>query len=406
MKPRPQTLTVLLFYAAFISLGLPDGILGAAWPAMRTGFAAPLNGNWLMLVLGTCGGTLSSFMSGLLLRRLGVRTLLLLTTAMTGLIILGYAASPTLEVLTGLGFFLGLGNGAIDSGLNHFAANNLSTRHMNWLHASWGVGVSLGTLLVSGVLATHGSWRFAYVTVGLLQLSLGATFLFGFPLQSTSRTASGTAAPLEHPKYSSTLALPAAWASMAFFFAYCGLECGTGLWLASALHDGRNWSMQTSSLMVTVYWGSLTVGRFLIGTISHRTTPLRLIRASLVGVIAGTSFIALSSALSAQPTSAGLLTATGLLVTGLSLSPIFPMLMHDTPRCVGERHALNLIGFQAAIGNLGYALLPIAMGTIMRFYSTEWLGPMLLSLAVVLQALVVVREHYVLLEPVEEPIRL
>jgi MFS family permease len=399
VSPKSPTLVVLLLlYAAFVSLGLPDGILGAAWPAMRAGFGAPLNGNWPLLTLATCGGTLSSFLSGLLLRRLGVRRVLLFTTFLTGSVILGYAASPTLAVLTGLAFFLGLGNGAIDAGLNHFAANHLSTRHMNWLHASWGVGMSLGSLMISGVLAAQGSWRFAYLIVGLLQLSLGVAFLLGFPALLSLGTAPEAKGPAAHPGFSSTFALPAAWASMASFFTYCGLECATGLWIASALHDGRQWSMQASSLMATVYWGSLTIGRFLIGTISQRTTPIRLIRGSLVFAIAGTSLVALSSALTSRPTVAGLMTATGLLITGFGLSPIFPMLMHDTPRCVGKGHALNLIGFQAAVGNLGYTLIPIAVGTLMGLYSTEWLGPMLFGLAIALLALVAVRERYAVAE--------
>jgi fucose permease len=147
--------------------------------------------------------------------------------------------------------------------------------------------------------------------------------------------------------------------------------------------------------MVTVYWGSLTVGRFLVGTVSQRTTTPRLVRAAIAAAIVGTCLIALSSALPGRTAIAGLVTATGLLVLGLSLSPIFPMLTHDTPRCVGPGHALNLIGFQTASGNLGFTILPILMGTLMRIFSTEWLGSMLLVLALTMQALLEVRERMV-----------
>jgi fucose permease len=392
-QARATAAVIWLVYAAFISLGLPDGILGAAWPQMRVHFDAHLNDNWPMLSLATCGGMLSSFTSGLLLRRIGIKGVLLVTTFLTVTVILGYAASPSLTVLTALSFFLGLSNGAVDAGLNHFAANHLSSRHMNWLHASWGVGVSLGTVVVSGALVAQRTWRSAYVVVAALQLCLGIAFLRRFPTLRESTRERDAPGKATHPPFLSTLALPTSWSSMVTFFVYGGVECGTGLWIASLLHDGRHWSMKAASLMVTVYWGSLTVGRFLIGTVSQRTTPLSLVRSSLRGVVLGTTLIALSSAFAAHPTLAGLLTAGGLLVTGFGLSPIFPMLMHDTPRSVGTPHALNLIGFQAATGALGYTLLPIVMGTVMRLHTTEWLGSMLFGLTLVLVGVVSLRER-------------
>jgi len=384
---------LLLIYAAFVSLGLPDGILGAAWPQMRTEFGVALNDNWLMLTLGTAGGLFSSFMSGLGLRHLGVGRVLVLTTILTGCVIVGYALSPSYAVVTGLAFLLGLGNGSIDTGLNHFVASNLSSRHMNWLHAFWGVGISLGTLIVSGVLAVEGTWRNAYFVVGAIQLSLAIAFLVGFrSLPKADTTESARDQRVEHPGFRATLALPASWASMAAFFVYCGLECATGLWIASVLHDGRGWSMQAAGLMVTIFWSSLTVGRFLMGVVSGRTTPAKIVQGATLGVICGTALIAASSAVSGS-TIGGLVTAFGLLLTGLCLSPIFPMLMHDTPRCVGKEHSVNLIGFQAGSGTLGFAILPIVIGTVLRLYSTEWLGSLLTGLAVTLFALLVLRER-------------
>jgi fucose permease len=390
----PRLLVLLPIYAAFVSLGLPDGILGAAWPQMRAHFAVDLNDNWPMLALGTCGGALSSFLSGIALRRLGVGKVLVVTTFLTAFVILGYSFGKTFAVITGLAFFLGLGNGAIDAGLNNFVARNLSSRHMNWLHAFWGVGSSLGTVVVSGALATGGTFRTAYLGVGLLQLCLAFAFVLNLRALPDS-SQSPEEQRVEHPAFGVTLALPASWASMATFFAYCGLESGTGLWIASLLHDGRGWTMEAASLMVTLYWGSLTAGRFLIGTVSQRTTPIRIVRTAAVGVLAGTILIALTSVLGGR-TAAGLVAALGLLVLGLGLSPIFPMLMHDTPRCVGQGHAVNLIGFQGSSAQLGFTLLPIAMGTLMQRYSTEWLGFMLTLLALVVLALLAVRERFAL----------
>lgn len=394
----PSLALLVLIYAAFVSMGLPDGILGAAWPQMRAELGVGLNENWPMLTLATCGGALSSFLSGLVLRRLGIGTVLVLTAFLTASVILGYAVSPTFTGITALAFLLGLGNGAIDAGLNNFVARNLSSGHMSFLHAFWGVGVSLGTLIVSGILALGGTWRGAYLIVGGVQLLLALAFLRRRGSFSGSAVAEPPEAPeprLQHLPFKATLALPAAWASMATFFLYCGVESGTGLWIASLLHDARGWSMQAAGLMVTLYWGSLTVGRFLIGTVAQRTTPLGIVRVAVLGAVLGTSLIALSSLMAERTVLAGLLTALGLLFTGFSLSPIFPMLVYDTPRAVGHGHALNLTGFQMGCGNLGNTLLPIALGTFMRVYSIEWLGSMLLALALGMVLLLTARERYV-----------
>lgn len=392
MAAPPRLALLMLVYAAFVSMGLPDGILGAAWPQMRAELGVALNDNWPMLALGTCGSALSNFSSGLLLRRLGVSKVLLLTTFLTAAVILGYSLAGSFAVLAGLGFFLGLGNGAVDAGLNHFAAAKLSSRHMNWLHAFWGVGVSLGTLLLSAAIALGGTWRRAYLVIALVQLALALGFVKSRKLLPSEHEAQSPHAHAPHPRFASTLRLPATWASMAAFFVYCGLECSSGLWIASALHDGRGWSSEAAGLMTTLYWASLTVGRFLIGTISQRLSSARIVLFASLGALAGTGAIALSSFLVGEGVAAGLVMAFGLLVTGLSLSPVFPMLMHDTPRAVGPRHAINLIGFQGGSGQAGFALVPIAVGTLLRVHSTEWLGALLVGIAVTLLALVKLRE--------------
>lgn len=383
---------LLLVYAAFVSMGLPDGILGAAWPQMRAELGAGLNDNWRMLALGTCGSALSSFASGLSLRRFGVGRVLIVTTFVTALAILGYAHSATLTLITALAFLLGLGNGAIDAGLNHFVANNLSSRHMSWLHAFWGVGVSFGTLTVSGMLAAGGSWRSAYLAIGIVQLTLALAFVSQLRQLPPAAARAEGREPVDHPSSSATLRLRASWASMGAFFVYCGLECSAGLWIASALHDGRGWTTAAAGLMATLFWASLTVGRFLIGTISQRVRTMVIVQAAVAGALAGTLILAASS-LIGHEAAAGVVTAIGLLLTGFSLSPIYPMLMHDTPRCVGPGHAMNLIGFQGGVGQLGFTLIPVAVGALLQAQSTEWLGPLLATLAIILVALLALRER-------------
>jgi fucose permease len=394
-----RRVVLLLIYAAFVSMGLPDGILGAAWPQMRGELSVGLDDNWPMLVLGTCGAAVSSFTSGLALRRFGIGRVLVFTALLTGLVIWGYSLSVNFETITVLALFLGLGNGAIDAGLNHFVATNLSSRHMSWLHASWGVGVSLGTLIVSGVFATGGTWRGAYMAVGSIQLMLALAFVVNLhSLPSTTSRVHDSTSP-HAPSLRATLGLGRSWTSMAAFFTYCGLECSAGLWITSVLHDGRGWSMQAAGLMTTLYWASLTMGRFVTGSLSQRVTAFSIVRVGLVGALLGTTLIAWSS-FAIEPSAEsnallGFTTALGLLILGFSLSPIYPMLMHDTPRAVGSGHAVNLIGFQGGAGQVGFTIVPIVIGTLLRVHSTAWLGALLTLLAVTLITLLALRERAV-----------
>lgn len=395
----PRLALLILIYAAFVGMGLPDGMLGAAWPEMRAELSVGLEDNWPMLALGTCGSAISNFSSGLALRRLGVGNVLLMTTFLTAAVILGYSLSGSFAVLSALGFFLGLGNGAIDAGLNHFAAEKLSSRHMSFLHGFWGVGVSMGTALLSLSVALGGTWRAAYLVIALLLLTLGVAFVLNRRALPGSEHDRRSERPAEHLALGATLRLPAAWASMAAFFVYCGLEAGLGLWIASLLHDARGWTAQAAGLMTTLYWGSLTVGRFFIGAVSQRLRPAHLVRGAAAGAIAGTALVAGSTLLVGLGPLAGVVTAAGLLLSGLSLAPVFPMLMHDTPRSVGSSHAVNLIGFQGAAGQLGMTLLPIGLGVALSAFSLEWLGSLVLSLAVLLLALVLLRARYAVATP-------
>lgn len=378
---------LLLIYAAFVSMGLPDGILGAAWPQMRAELGVGLNDNWLMLLLGTGGASVSSFATGFLLRRLGIGRILVLTTLLTASVMAGHSASPTFALVTALAFFLGLGNGAIDAGLNHFAATNLSSQQMSWLHGFWGVGVSLGTLIVSGVFMLGGSWRAAYLALAALQLSLALSFALNIRSLPNSAQPANQAQPVVFPTLRATLLQPNAWVSIALFFTYCGLECSTGLWLGSVLHDGRGWSLEAAGLMATLYWASLTVGRFLTGFASRWMKAHDIVRFAVSTALVGTLLITWSSLAPMPALWAGIVTAFGLLLTGFSLSPIYPLVMHDTPRVIGAYHAINLIGFQGGAGQLGYTLIPIGVGALLQAHSTRWLGALLTVLAATLVVL-------------------
>jgi fucose permease len=365
-------LLIGLAYLSFVSLGLPDGLLGIAWPSVRASFHLSLDALGALLVMFTAGYLLSSFSSGWLLQRLNVGALLALSCLATALSLLGYALAPWWWCMVALGALLGLGAGAIDAGLNTFAATHFSPRLVNWLHACYGIGASSGPVLMTSVLNMPRPWQWGYGIVGLGQLLLAASFVLTrrwWPaVHPTSVAASG---PL--PSSWSTLRLAVVWLSSAVFFVYTGLEAAAGTWAYSLFTEARGISTMTAGMWVSVYWGALTVGRLLAGIVVHVMSVQRLLRLCLLHLALGAALLWLN------------LTSTcsflGLALMGLSCAPIFPCLIATTPQRLGAAHTANGVGWQIAAAVLGQSLLPSLLGILARHYSLEMVGPALLAMA-------------------------
>ena len=182
MKEKSFLALILLAYVAFIALGLPDGLLGVGWPSIRGDFGIPLDALGMLLITGTSGYLISSFFSGQLIARLGVGRLLAFSCALTGAALIGNTLAPSWWMMVALGVFSGLGAGAIDAGLNTYVAANFGARLMQWLHASYGIGVTLSPLIMTVALSTLHSWRSGYHIVGITQLVLSGCFMLTLPL--------------------------------------------------------------------------------------------------------------------------------------------------------------------------------------------------------------------------------
>ncbi len=368
---RGARFLLLLAYVGFVSLGLPDGVLGVAWPSIRRTFGLPLDAVGPIFAFGTAGVIVSSFLSGGIVRRLGVGTVLAASCVLTGCALAGYAGSPWWPLLIVLSFPLGLGAGGVDSGLNAFVSTRYSTRHVNWLHACWGIGATTGPAMMTAILRTGGAWRAGYAAIALAQVALGLCFF------ATRRRWSLSVAdlPEEHRRGApvlETLRLPEAWIGMLLFFVYCGAEVSLGQWAYSLLVESRHVAPVTAGTWVTVYWGSLTAGRFLIGAISNRIPLPRLIRLAIGGAIAGGLLVSVRGA---PP-----LVFAGLALTGFCFAPIYPSLMSGTPRSLPDRHVANVVGFQVGSGALGIAMIPWVVGAAAARLSLEVLGPAVLVL--------------------------
>lgn len=388
--PR-STLLALLAFLAFVSLGLPDGLLGVSWPSISSGFHVPLDALGLLVTFQTAGYLLSSFLGGRLLRVIAIGDVLALSTLAAATALLGFAITNSWPLLLGLGFLAGLGGGAVDAGLNAYGATHFSARILNWLHASFGVGTTLGPLIATAVLSSGNLWRWSYVIVGCAQLVLAATFLINRGRWVEAPDVAGAApVPVKQARTRETLRRPVVWLGMLTFFAYSGVEFVTAQWSYSLLTLQRGLPVSTAGLLVGLYWGSLMTGRVLFGIFADRVPLARTLRVCIVGSFVGALLFWL------QPTP--FISYAGLMLIGFSLAPVFASLISLTPRRVGPEHASNAIGFQIASAGLGSAGLTAAVGLLAAEAGLEVIGASVAAMALFLlaayEALMRVRRHH------------
>ena len=269
--------------------------------------------------------------------------------------------------------------GAIDAGLNAYGAKHFSARILNWLHASFGVGTTMGPLIVTAVLGSGAAWRWSYVIVGCGQLVLAATFLANRRRWSRVPDVTGADRPPVKPVGTrETLRRPVVWLGMLTFFAYAGVELATAQWSYSLLTLHRGLPVSTAGLLVSLYWGSLMAGRVLFGIVADRMPLVKTLRVCILGSVAGALLFWL------EPTP--FVSYVGLMLIGFSLAPVFASLISLTPRRVGAEHANNAIGFQIASAGLGGAGFTAAVGLVAASAGLEVIGASVVVMALFLLA--------------------
>lgn len=354
---------------AFITLGLPDGLIGVGWPSIRQTFHLPVDAIGGLLVLFTAGYLLSSFNSGRILARTGIGPLLTVSCAIAGLSLLGYSTAAWWGLMLALSVLAGAGAGAIDAGMNTYAAQNFSARSVNWLHGFYGLGAAIGPLVMTHSLMTQHSWRPGYKIVALGQIFMAAVFLFTTRSRETAKPSEvDRALNSSGISQSMTLRLPAVWVGIALFFFYTGIEAAAGVWAYSLLTEFRFVPMATAGTWVSVYWGCLTAGRILSGLVARTIPPQQMLRFCLLGAVIALLLLSIHN----MPE----LSFAGLALLGLSFAPIFPTLIAATPARLNE-HTANAIGFQIAAAVLGQSLIPAFIGVIAGMFTLLWLIPIL-----------------------------
>ncbi|WP_187355300.1 MFS transporter [Paenibacillus tengchongensis] len=359
------TFFLIIIYLAFISLGLPDSMLGSAWPVMRLDFGAPVDRAGVLSVIVISGTIISSLLSDRVLKRFGTGPVTFVSVAVTALALLGYAYSPSIWWLAVLALPLGLGGGSIDVGLNNYVSTHYKAHHMSWLHCFWGIGAMLGPVIMSGYISSGESWRSAFLTVSLIQFGLVVLLFFTLPLwkraeaggvQAASEGGGAAAEPRAEPPAGGILRLKGVKLALVTFMFYSGVEATLGLWGSSFLVNAKGLSAATAAGWVSLYYGGITAGRFVAGFITFKLSNRALIRIGLLVTLAGALVLAL-------PLPA-VFSLIGFILIGLGLAPIFPSLLHETPARFGKENSQKIIGYQMAFAYTGGAILPPLLGWI------------------------------------------
>ncbi len=289
---------LVIIYMAFMSLGLPDALLGTAWPVMQLEFQVPLGyaGGISMIIAG--GTILSSILSGKIINRFGTGTVTCISVAMTAAALLGFSISPSLFWIILSAFPLGLGAGAVDTGLNGYVAEHYKSHHMNWLHSFWGIGALTGPIILSRIMYHGNSWRSGYLWVSVLQFCMAALLLFSMPLwrkvekirsRDTIHKRSEDAESIEQPFFQ-PLRIRGVKSALLVFFFYCGIESTMGLWGSSYLVHVKGLDAAAAALWVSLFFGSITIGRFFTGFISMRVSnTFYVFRQALIWLFYGTA---------------------------------------------------------------------------------------------------------------------
>ena len=350
-----STALLMMIYLSFISLGLPDSMLGSAWPAMNVSLNAPLWGAGLVQMLISFCTIISSLNSAKLIRRFGTGKLTAISVATTALALLGFSLAKNYAFLLLMAVPLGLGAGAVDAGLNNYVALHCEAKHMSWLHCFWGVGTIIGPMILSAVLRVGGSWATGYRAVGLIQCAVSALLFATLGMWKRGN--------IQQEEYGAkalrvweVLSLPGAKAGMVTFLCYCAVESTLGLWGATYISQVRGVDEATAASFGAMFYIGITVGRAISGFMAIKLLPKQMVRVGQALLALGCIFMMIPAG--------STLSGIGLVVCGLGCAPIYPNIIQDTPVNYGTENSQAAIGVQMAFAYVGSTFLPSIFGAL------------------------------------------
>ena len=350
------SLLLALIYVSFISLGLPDSLLGSAWPQMQESLGVSLSLGGVISFLITASTILSSLMSHRVIQRFGTGGVTMCSVAMTALALLGFSLSDSFLVLCLWAIPYGLGAGSVDAALNNFVALHCKAKHMSWLHCFWGIGATGGPYIMGLCLSRGMGWQAGYRTISFLQMALTLIMLLSLPLwkkQELPLSGGETVRP-QTPQWRKLLKRPGVKAALTAFFFYSALELTTGLWGSSYMVAVRGISPETAAKWISLFYLGITAGRFFSGILTLRFSDDTMVRLGEGTAIVGIILLLLPLH--------NLFLCVGLILTGLGCAPIYPSLLHATPQRFGKSLSQSLMGTQMAISYLGSTTMPPVSG--------------------------------------------
>lgn len=369
------SLLLAIIYMSFISLGLPDSLLGSAWPAMRLDLGTPISYAGIVSMIIALGTIISSLLSSRVIRKFGPGLVTAVSVGMTAAALFGFSVSTVFFQLCLWAVPYGLGAGAVDAALNNYVAVHYSSRHMSWLHAFWGVGVTISPYIMSACLTGGLGWQMGYRTVSILQIVLTAILFAALPLWKRSEGEEEHAADVPLNK---AVKIPGVPLMMLAFFGFCAVEATAGLWASSYLVGSRRVDPEVAAQFTAFFYLGETVGRIANGFIADRFGDRKMIRVGILIAIAGTVLVLLP---------VNEVSLCGLVVIGLGAAPIYPCIIHSTPDNFGKENSQALVGIQMASAYTGTTLMPPLFGLIAQYISVSLYPYYLLIFALLMLAM-------------------
>jgi len=349
------SLLLAIIYVAFISLGLPDSLLGSAWPILHAELGVPLSFAGIVTMVISGGTILSSLLSDALTRRFGAGRVTAVSVGLTAAALFGFSVSNEFWMLCLWAVPYGLGAGAIDAALNNYVAVHYAARHMSWLHAMWGVGVTISPYIMSACLVGGRGWQSGYRTVSIIQIVLTVFLFLSLPLWKKGQ---GTEEKADvKPRAKNVFYIPGVPAVLCCFFGYCALESTAGLWASSYLVLARGIQETTAARFAALFYIGITVGRFVSGFVADKLGDRALIRIGLTVIAVGILLVAL-------PLGVDWIALGGLIIIGFGCAPIYPAVIHSTPHNFGEENSQRIVGIQMASAYFGSTFMPPIFGAL------------------------------------------
>ncbi len=375
------TLLIAIIYLAFISLGLPDSLLGSAWPVMHTDIGVPLSYMGIISTVISIGTIVSSLLSDKLTRKFNTETVTVVSVFMTAFALLGFSFSSNLLMLIAFAIPYGLGAGAIDAALNNYVALHYSSRHMSWLHCFWGVGTIVSPFVMSYSL-TNSNWNNGYRIISIIQIVIGLVLLFSLRLWKVNKTRKlQEANSTPGIGIKSALKIKGVPELLIAFFGYCAAEATAMGWSCTYLVVAKGMEEKNAAAFASLFFIGMTVGRFLGGFLMDKLGDKKMINLGSIVILLGISLMII-------PIDNEVLALVGIVVIGLGCAPIYPCIIHSTPYNFGEKNSGSIIGIQMASAYLGTTVIPPIFGFLGKGIGFD-IFPIYILIFVILMSLMI-----------------